>query len=167
MVTYALFRQMSRVAGTRFQKKDPHKCPQMRGGRGATGGTEKVRSLVTFFQGWLPLFFTLAYFCLDFINFSHQSSEGGGGWVVQPLHGLLPLLPSTHPSPSLGKPSASILALSTVLCNILIFICSDCYTWCFVIFLLQVLPCCLASSLESCQQRRLEAKQSQVFVFSV
>ena len=57
--------------------------------------------------------------------------------MVQPLHGLLPLLPSTHPSPSLGKPSASILALSTVLCraenqynsNIFIFICSDCYIY--------------------------------------
>ena len=31
-----------------------------------------------------------------------QPSEGGGGGLVQPLHGLLPLLPAPAPAHSLG-----------------------------------------------------------------
>ena len=55
MVTYALLRQMSRVASTSFQKKDPHVSVDAGVGEGAKGGTEKVRSFVTFSSGWPSL----------------------------------------------------------------------------------------------------------------
>ena len=55
MVTYALFFAKCRKSPVRaFRKKTPISVRRC-GGGGAKGGTEKVRSFVIFFYGWLPL----------------------------------------------------------------------------------------------------------------